>query len=141
MLEYDNPWIYDGSPVYEFPDDAYAFVYILTHKASGRSYIGKKTLWSARTKTVKGKKKRYKVESDWKKYYSSSEEIKKMVSEGEEFSREILHLCVSKGQANYLEAREQMDRRVLENPDKYMNGIINCRVHWSHVKMDKTVTF
>ena len=84
--------------------------------------------------SVKGKKKRVKAESDWREYFSSSEEIQKMVAEGEHFSREILHICESKGVANYLEAREQMDARVLEYPDRWFNRIINCRVHSTHVK-------
>jgi hypothetical protein len=52
-----------------------------------------------------------------------------------DWKREILHYAKTKGTLNYLEAREQMDRRVLENPDQYINGIISCRVHWTHVKI------
>jgi septal ring factor EnvC (AmiA/AmiB activator) len=30
-------------------------------------------------------------------------------------------------------AREQFQRQVLENPDQWYNGIIQCRIHRSHV--------
>jgi hypothetical protein len=126
--------MYQGNPLMEIPEKAFSFVYILRHEATGKAYIGKKLFWFSKTKQVKGKKKRVKVESDWREYFSSSEEIKEMVAQGEHFSREIYHICDSKGTANYLEAREQMDARVLENPEKWFNGIINCRVAKSHIK-------
>ena len=50
----------------------------------------------------------------------------------ESFHREILHLCNSKGELSYLEAKEQFDRDVLLS-DEYYNGIINCRVNRKHV--------
>ena len=85
-----------------------------------------------------GKKKRIKVESDWRDYWSSSEEVKKDVETfgTDKFIREILHICPNKGSCNYLEAREQMDRRVLET-DNYYNGQIQCRVHRTHIKIGK----
>ena len=53
----------------------------------------------------------------------------------ENFKREILHFCINKGSASYLEAKEQMLNEVLEYPDKWYNGIINCKVHRTHVKL------
>ena len=99
-------------------------------------YIGLKQTQFSKTKQVKGKKKRVKVESDWRDYWSSSEELKKdVLALGEDiFTREIIYWCKLKSHANYLEAREQMDKRVLENPDKYYNGIVNCRVSRNHIK-------
>lgn len=130
---YDNPWTYKGKPVQDMPKEVYAFVYLLTDD-KGKMYVGKKFVWNIKTRIVKGKKKREKVQSDWKEYYSSSKEIQSLAESGHSFKREILHLCQNKGTANYLEAREQMDRRVLENPDLYYNGQIQCRVHVSHLK-------
>jgi hypothetical protein len=129
-------WLYEGKELETVPNDAYGFVYLITNNVTGRRYIGKKLFWFRKTKTVKGKKKRIKVESDWKEYWSSSEDVKKDVSElGEDkFTREILHVCSNKGSCNYLEAREQMDRRVLETED-YYNGTIQCRIHRTHVKL------
>ena len=113
------------------------FVYLITNLVTSRKYIGKKLFKFKKTSTLKGKKKRSLIESDWKDYWSSSEELKKDVeSLGEaNFSREILHLCVNKGTASYLEAREQMDARVLERQAEYYNGIVNCRVHSNHVHL------
>jgi hypothetical protein len=129
-------WLYEGKELETVPNDAYGFVYLITNNVTGRRYIGKKLFWFRKTKTVKGKKKRIKVESDWKEYWSSSEDVKKDVSElGEDkFTREVLHVCSNKGSCNYLEAREQMDRRVLETED-YYNGTIQCRIHRTHVKL------
>jgi hypothetical protein len=130
-------WLYKGTPIESIDTQQYsAFVYVITNLKTNRLYIGLKQTTFAKTKQVKGKKKRIRAESDWREYWSSSEELKKDVALlGEEnFKREILHFCEMKSHANYLEAREQMDRRVLENPDKYYNGIINCRVSRNHVK-------
>lgn len=130
-------WSYNGQLVEEIDLKKYAaFVYIITNIKTGRLYIGLKQTTFAKTKQVKGKKKRIRVESDWRDYWSSSEELKEHIAilGTENFNREILYFCEMKSHANYLEAREQMDRRVLENPDKYYNGIINCRVSRNHIK-------
>ena len=57
----------------EMIGDNYGFVYLITNTVNGRKYIGKKFFYSSKTKQVKGKKKRYKVFSDWQTYYGSSE--------------------------------------------------------------------
>lgn len=128
-------WLYNSSPFEEIPETAYGYVYLITNTVTGRKYIGKKLFWFRKTKVLKGKKKRIKVESDWRDYWSSSDEVKKDVEilGTDKFIREILHICPNKGSCNYLEAREQMDRRVLET-DNYYNGQIQCRVHRTHIK-------
>ena len=40
--------------------DNYGFVYVITNLISGKKYIGKKFFYSSKTKTLKGKRKRYK---------------------------------------------------------------------------------
>ena len=112
-------WLYDNKELEVIPEDAYGYVYLITNTATGRKYIGKKLFWFRKTKVVKGKKKRIKVESDWRDYWSSSDEVKADVEKhgADKFIREILHICPNKGLCNYLEAREQMDRRVLETED------------------------
>jgi hypothetical protein len=134
-------WVYKGEPVVEPAADHFSFVYLITNLVTGRKYIGKKLFWFAKTKMVKGKKKKYKVESDWKEYWSSSEELKADVAQlGEHnFTREILYYCTNKGTASYIEAREQFDRRVLERPEEYYNGIINLRCHRKHLKLPDTL--
>ena len=136
-MEYDNPWQYKGKAIEQDDLDGHlAFVYRITNLKSKRSYIGKKLLQKVKTRQVKGKKKKSKVESDWKTYYGSSKELQSDVEKlgSKNFSREILHLCKTKGTANYLEMREQIDRRVLES-DEWYNDQIYVRVHRSHIKI------
>ena len=114
------------------------FVYIITDLTSSKMYVGKKLFSSKRTlPPLKGKTRKRKVikESDWMSYYGSSEELMTIVENNgpESFKREILHLCHSRGEMSYLEAKEQFDREVLLSDD-YYNGIINCKIHKSHVK-------
>lgn len=115
--------------------EVYGFVYIITCKKTNKQYIGKKFLWSSKTKTIKGKKKRSKVESDWKTYYGSNKVLVEDVkNNGEDnYTREILHLCKTKGECNYLEAYEQFTRKVLIG-EAYYNEWIFVKVHRSHIK-------
>lgn len=129
-------WLYNGQPVEQIDPKYVAFVYKITNLLDGRFYIGYKQTTFAKTKQVKGKKKRTKVESDWREYWSSSEELKADVARlGESnFKREILYFCESKSMGSYLELREQIDRRVMENPETTYNGIVNARVSRMHLK-------
>ena len=129
-------WIYKGEVFLE-PGDNYGFVYIITNKIDNRQYIGKKFFWSIRRKQVKKIRKRITVESDWKTYWSSSDELQSDVQRlgVENFTREIIHLCPNKGTANYLEAKEQFTRSVLENKDLWYNSWISVKVMRSHVRL------
>lgn len=115
--------------------DNYGFVYLITNTKTNKKYIGKKFFYSQKTKIVKGAKKRYKTFSDWQTYYGSNTELQNDVKlHGQEFfKREIIHLCKSKGECGYLEAKEQFDRCVLESAD-YYNTWIMVRVRKSHIK-------
>ena len=140
-------WTYRGEPVEEIDEKYTGFVYIITNLVTGKAYIGKKLSKFSKTTTEtvtlkngnkKKKKIRSKIESDWKTYWSSSKEVQDDVKAlGEDkFTREILMFCLSKGTASYFEAKYQMQNEVLENPDKWYNGIVNCRVHRSHIKYE-----
>lgn len=129
-------WLYNGE-VFEKPsDDDYGFVYQITNLTNNKVYIGKKLFWFKKTKILKGKKKRYLAESDWKVYYGSSltlsEEVK--IYGHDLFKREILKLCKSKGECSYYEAKFQFEKNVLLKPDLYYNEWIICRVHRKHLK-------
>lgn len=130
-------WYYKGDPVDKLPDDCEAFVYLITNNTNGMKYVGKKLAKFKQTRPpLKGKKnkRRTTVESDWKQYWGSSDRLNEDVAQlGEEnFTREILYFCPTRGIASYLEAREQFERRVLED-DNYYNGIINVRIGGSKI--------
>lgn len=137
-------WYYNEQELIELPEDKIGFVYLITNLTTGRQYIGKKLSKFSRVKykmitqkngVKKRKRIRSKIDSDWQTYWSSSPEVQADVQQlGEnKFRREILYFADSKGQLSYLEAREQFQRQVLENPDHWYNGIIQCRIHRSHV--------
>ena len=129
-------WQYDGKDFTEdLIGDNYGFVYLITNQTNGKKYIGKKLFYSAKTKQVKGKKKRYKAPSDWQTYYGSNDNlIKDVLQYGQEnFERTILHLCKTKGECSYLEAKEQFNRSVLES-DEFYNTWIMVRVRKTHIK-------
>lgn len=130
-------WIYENVPIIsmeEIADDTIGFVYEITNLVNGRKYIGKKLLTMAKTKVIKGKKKKIRSESTWKSYYGSNQELIDDVKKfgKENFKREILRFCTSKGEMSYWEARLQFDNNVLES-DMYYNQWISCRIHKKHL--------
>ena len=132
-----SDWIYNNKVVTELPEGCEAFVYLITNKENGMMYVGKKLAKFKTTKPpLKGKKnkRRGTKESDWREHWGSSDHLKEDVEKlGESnFTREILHICPSRGVASYLEAKEQFERKVLLT-DNYYNGIINVRVGGSKI--------
>ena len=79
--------------------DYLGFVYLITNITSGKMYVGKKLFRSHKYKVAKGKRKKIKIESDWKDYWSSSPVLHRDLEElgKDNFKREILHLCKNKG--------------------------------------------
>lgn len=134
-MSYENPWLYNGE-IFDSDriEDNYGFVYLIENLVDNKKYIGKKLFISSRTKTVKKKKKKVKVESDWKKYYGSNLELIADVEKHglHNFRRIILRLCKTKGECNYFEAKEQFALDVLRK-EEYYNTWIMVKVHKSHV--------
>ena len=136
-------WTYKNKEIgdiTQFPDNTFGFVYITTHKPTGKSYIGKKVLFHnrkqkigkkelAKLQGVVGRRPSYKLvvkESDWKTYYGSQTDIKKLLTEGkkDEFERSILKMCPDKKSLTYFEIKYQMLYQVLEKPDEFFNDNI-----------------
>lgn len=128
-------WSYKGADVPNDLSEYIGFVYLITNLISNKKYIGKKLLKFKKTKTVKGKKKKSLVESDWKTYWGSNDELKEDVKRlGEvNFKREVLIFCKSKGELSYFELKEQVLAGVLES-DEYYNSWIMARVRKDHLK-------
>lgn len=132
-------WTYQGREVTEDEIESHTgFVYLITNLTNNKKYVGKKLFKSTRTKTIKGKRKKVKSDSDWRDYYGSNAILKEDVKQlgTENFKREILKLCKSKGTANYFEMKYQIQFEVLERPDEYYNEWIIVKVHRSHIKKD-----
>lgn len=129
-------WHYNNELLDEDILDNYiGFVYIITNLESGRTYIGKKLFKFKRTKTVKGKKKKLLVDSDWRTYWGSNKVLQEDVLKlGESnFKREVLRLCKAKGELNYFEAWYQFNHGALETEQSY-NEWIMVKVHKAHLK-------
>lgn len=140
-----NHWLLEDtiySPEELNHKEIYGFVYLIENLINGRKYIGKKFFWSAKTRQVNKKKKRYKAESDWKDYYGSSAELGAEIDNigKESFKRTILHLCKTKAECAYLELKEQIERNVLLS-DEYYNAWIQVKVRKSHLKHLKKVVY
>ena len=135
-------WLYQNKEVLSLenlPQDTYGFIYIVTHLPSGKSYIGKKSLFHNVKKkltkkqlaeqTGRGRKSTTEViqkESDWKTYYGSAKPILDLIKEGkqEEFTREILQLVPNKKLLTYYECKFLFMLGVIEQQDGYFNDNI-----------------
>ena len=136
-MSYENPWLYKNE-IFETEhiDINYGFVYIITNTIDDKKYIGKKLFWSSKTKQVNKKKKKIKVESDWKEYYGSSESLLTDIDKygKHNFKREIIRVCKTKGECSYFEAKEQfLVDAVIDS--MYYNTWISVRVRRSHLKL------
>ena len=129
-------WQYRCAPFVDTPSEYEGFVYKISNTQTGRYYIGQKRFWRVKKlPPLKGKKnKRHsRVESDWRTYWGSSEALKLALAEdSNNWQREIVLLCATKGDLNYHETRLQFEYGVLLDPLAF-NGIINCKIHRSHL--------
>lgn len=128
-------WTYNNEPLTEIPDGYVGFVYEIEDLVNEKRYIGKKLFKFRKTKQVKGKKKKTLVPSDWLDYYGSSDVLKQQVEMHgkDKFRRRILHLCKTKGECSYYEAKEIFSHNAILS-EIYYNQSIMCRIHRSHLK-------
>ena len=138
-MAYDNPWTYNGVP-FESEDinEYYGFIYRITNTVNGYDYVGRKYFKTIKKRPpLKGKKnkRRETVETDWKDYWGSSARlVEDMARLGKDkFTREIIHLCNSRGETNYMEAYYQFKEGVLLKENNY-NGIIQIKLGKGSVK-------
>lgn len=139
MASYDNPWVYNDKE-FESEDigDNYGFVYRITNTKNGYDYVGRKFFWTVKKRPpLKGKKnkRRETVETDWKDYWGSSDRLNKDIDQlgKDNFKREIIYLCKTRGETNYMEVYFQITEHVLLREDNY-NGIVNVRLGNGSVK-------
>lgn len=130
-------WLYEDQPILEAPEDYVGFVYVIHNPSTNRYYIGQKLFWSIKKlPPLKGKvnKRHVRTETDWKEYWGSSEHLHRDLDKlgKAQFTRTILEVASTKGELNYLEAKLQFEYDVLLDPLAY-NGIINCKIHRSHL--------
>ena len=101
------------------PTEYFGFVYKITRKDTGRSYIGRKQFMSYRRKKIAGRKnrKRHETDSGWRKYTGSCDELNEELQKlGEEAYRfEILKLCETKSDLGYSETKIQFELDVLNS--------------------------
>ena len=138
-MSYDYPWTYLGK-TFESEDinDYYGFIDRITNTTNGHDYIGRKYFTTIKKRPpLKGKKnkRRETVETDWKDYWGSSARlVEDMARLGKDkFTREIIHLCKSRGETNYMEAYYQFKEGVLLKENNY-NGIIQIKLGKGSVK-------
>ena len=135
-------WLYNKQVIEkleDFPQDAFGFIYITTHKPSGVSYIGKKSLYhnvkrkltkkELADQTGRGRKPTTQVvqkESDWKTYYGSAKPILEILKDGkhDEFTRKILQIVNNKKLLTYYECKYLFTYGVLEHSVEYFNDNI-----------------
>ena len=135
-------WLYENkeiSSIEDMPQGTFGFIYMVTYKPTGTSYIGKKVLYHNQKKkltkkelaeqTGPGRKPTTKVvtkESDWRTYYGSAKPILELIKSGEkeEFTREILMFVNNKKLLTYYECKFLFKYGVLEHPLEYFNDNI-----------------
>ena len=131
-------WYFHNTAQEFTPEDAegyFGFVYLITHSSTGRRYIGKKFFTKSKTKQVKGKKKKIRVQSDWLDYYGSNAQlIEEVKGKEDEYVREILHLCKTRSECAYWETWEIFSRHALLNPS-YYNQWVSCKIRKANLSL------
>ncbi|WP_039904860.1 hypothetical protein [Acetobacter tropicalis] len=134
-------WIYPDNITEQDILESSGFVYKITNLLNNKEYIGKKFVYSFRTKIVNGKRKKTKTVSDWKTYQGSCEPLKldiEMYGE-ENFKKEIISIHRTRTETNYTEIELQMKNDVLRAKNelgefKFYNGNILHKFFRNNIK-------
>lgn len=130
-------WKYKDKEYNETPEEYQGFVYEIRELSTDKKYIGKKNFWRPKILPKNSKRSRRvktRVESDWREYYGSNQELQSLVEKigPAGYERKILHLCRTKGEMSYMEAKLQFMFDVLLK-EEYYNEFIGCKIHSKHV--------
>jgi hypothetical protein len=129
-------WTYQGEPFdTEEAKNWFGCVYIIKNLSNNRQYIGRKCFTAAGRKTVKGKVKKIRKDSDWLTYYGSSDELKADIERlgKDKFTREIVKLVKTRGELNYWETKYIIDAEAILR-SSYYNAWFSAKIHSGHVK-------
>jgi hypothetical protein len=137
----------NGVPFTEVPEKAFGFVYCITNTKTGRKYLGRKQFTSTRRKPLTkaqlkaGRKKRTVIKSDsgWGSYTGSNNPLNEDIKNNGKniFLFEILVVCYTKGQCNYIEETLQHKYNVVWD-DTYYNDSVGSG-KWMTVKLPEAV--
>ena len=130
-------WTYKEQSEFEIPEGAFGFVYQITNLQNGMKYIGRKYLTASKITSKRvslksgvkvTKKKKSRVESDWRGYTGACKPLNESISKlgKEKFQFSILAFGFTKGQVNFLEEFCQMRAGVMFD-DSYYNDSIGSR--------------
>jgi hypothetical protein len=137
-------WTYNNTELKQedIPEYAIGFIYRITYIPDDTWYIGRKNLKKTSYKTIKGKKKKVLVDSDWMIYNSSSDQLKDMLKEYEEdkFKKEILLFTESASQTLYAEECLLYRTNAILD-DKCLNNNIRAKVYRKWFSTEKNDKF
>ena len=126
-------WIYNNEPFNQIPEKAIGFVYLITNTQNNKKYIGKKVFHFTKSNQKNLKKKKVKVESDWKTYNGSNEDLLLDIKmNNPELKKEIIEICYSKSELSYIEAQMQFTSNCIIS-EEYYNNWISVRVTRRHL--------
>lgn len=164
-------WIYEGKEIKSLNDiekyhgsTPFGFIYniVLSHGGKSYEYIGKKNLFSIRSKVAsqkqveklgkstfrrkkqkKGKKagewvyyEVVKKENKWQDYLSSSKEVHQLIKNGAIYTKYILEFVDEENMMHYRECKNQFCSSVLEE-SRFLNDSILGRFYKKNISKDR----
>jgi hypothetical protein len=136
-------WLYNGKPFTEVPEKAFGFVYKITNTQTGKKYLGRKQFNSTRRKPLTKKQKEagrvkrtvLRSESNWREYTGSNNTLNEDIEKKGKniFLFEILVVCYTKGQCNYIEENLQHKFNVVWDETWYNDSVGSGK--WMTVKL------